>query len=75
MIFSARSLRRFSPHTLWRPSASAQTYPDRPVTMIAAFPRGGADDCVHELIFSNYKAYHWTICALPAQALCARDVV
>jgi hypothetical protein len=30
---------------------------------------------VHELIFLNCKAYRWAICALPAQALSARDVV
>ena len=25
-------------------AASAQTYPDRPITLIVAFPPGGADD-------------------------------
>ena len=32
-------------------------------------------DVVHELIFPNYKAYRWAICALAAQALPGRDVV
>jgi hypothetical protein len=32
-------------------------------------------DVVQELIFPNYKACHWAICALPAQALPARSVV
>ena len=31
-------------------SASAQTYPDRPVTMIVAFPPGGADDATARMI-------------------------
>jgi tripartite-type tricarboxylate transporter receptor subunit TctC len=75
MIFVRALAAALSPHTRWRPSALAQTYPDRPVIVIVAFPPGGADDGVHELIFSNYKAYHWAICALPAQALCARDIV
>ena len=26
--------------------ASAQTYPDRPITMVVAFPPGGADDAI-----------------------------
>ena len=30
--------------------ASAQTYPDRPVTMIVAFPPGGADDATARII-------------------------
>ena len=30
---------------------------------------------VHELIFPNYKACHWAICALAAQALPARNIV
>jgi len=38
------------------------------------FDREGLD-IVHELIFSNYKAYRWAICALAAQALPGRDVV
>jgi hypothetical protein len=32
-------------------------------------------DVVHELIFPNYKACHWAICALAAQALPARNIV
>jgi tripartite-type tricarboxylate transporter receptor subunit TctC len=31
-------------------SASAQTYPDRPITMIVAFPPGGADDATARMI-------------------------
>lgn len=31
-------------------SASAQTYPDRPVTMLVAFPPGGADDATARII-------------------------
>jgi len=38
------------------------------------FDREGLD-VVHELIFPNYKAHRWAICALAAQAMPARDVV
>jgi hypothetical protein len=38
------------------------------------FKREGLD-VVHELIFPNYKACHWAICALAAQALPARNIV
>jgi hypothetical protein len=38
------------------------------------FSRGGLD-VVPELIFLNYKACHWAICALAAQALPGRSVV
>jgi tripartite-type tricarboxylate transporter receptor subunit TctC len=31
-------------------AASAQTYPDRPITMIVAFPPGGADDATARII-------------------------
>ena len=31
-------------------AASAQTYPDRPVTMIVAFPPGGVDDATARII-------------------------
>src|ERR1700758_5685621 len=31
-------------------AASAQTYPDRPITMIVAFPPGGADDATARMI-------------------------
>jgi Tripartite tricarboxylate transporter family receptor len=31
-------------------AASAQTYPDRPVTMIVAFPPGGADDATARIL-------------------------
>lgn len=36
--------------TLATGAASAQTYPDRPVTMIVAFPPGGADDATARII-------------------------
>jgi tripartite-type tricarboxylate transporter receptor subunit TctC len=31
-------------------SATAQTYPDRPITMLVAFPPGGADDAIARII-------------------------
>jgi len=31
-------------------AASAQTYPNRPVTMIVAFPPGGADDATARIL-------------------------
>src|SRR5215475_8145586 len=31
-------------------TASAQTYPNRPITMLVAFPPGGADDAVARMI-------------------------
>src|SRR5215469_10283960 len=31
-------------------SAAAQTYPDRPITMLVAFPPGGADDAIARMI-------------------------
>ena len=30
--------------------ALAQTYPDRPITMMVAFPPGGADDAIARMI-------------------------
>ena len=36
--------------TLATGAASAQTYPNRPVTMIVAFPPGGADDATARII-------------------------
>jgi putative tricarboxylic transport membrane protein len=36
--------------TLTIEAASAQTYPDRPVTMIVAFPPGGADDATARIL-------------------------
>jgi putative tricarboxylic transport membrane protein len=51
MIFA----RTFAPaflavSTLWPAAASAQTYPDRPVTMIVAFAPGGVDDATARII-------------------------
>src|SRR5271167_1106563 len=36
--------------TLATGAASAQTYPDRPVTMIVAFPPGGVDDATARIL-------------------------
>jgi tripartite-type tricarboxylate transporter receptor subunit TctC len=36
-------------------AASAQTYPDRPVTMIVAFPPGGADDATARMIQDPFQ--------------------
>jgi tripartite-type tricarboxylate transporter receptor subunit TctC len=36
--------------TLWTAAASAQTYPDRPVTMIVGFAPGGVDDATARII-------------------------
>jgi tripartite-type tricarboxylate transporter receptor subunit TctC len=36
-------------------AASAQTYPDRPVTMIVAFPPGGADDATARMIQDAFQ--------------------
>lgn len=36
--------------TLATSAVSAQSYPDRPVTMIVAFPPGGADDATARFI-------------------------
>jgi tripartite-type tricarboxylate transporter receptor subunit TctC len=36
--------------TLATGAVSAQSYPDRPVTMIVAFPPGGADDATARFI-------------------------
>jgi len=35
---------------LWLGAAGAETYPDRPVTMVVAFPPGGADDATARII-------------------------
>src|ERR1700756_1266157 len=35
---------------LWASAAVALTYPDRPVTMLVAFPPGGADDATARII-------------------------
>ena len=40
----------FAAYLLATGAASAQTYPDRPVTMIVAFPPGGADDATARMI-------------------------
>ena len=49
MIF-ARALAALLATCLATGAASAQTYPDRPVTMIVAFPPGGADDATARFI-------------------------
>ena len=49
MIF-ARALAALLATCLATGGASAQTYPDRPVTMIVAFPPGGADDATARFI-------------------------
>src|SRR3974390_2215413 len=36
-------------------AASAQTYPDHPVTMIVAFPPGGADDASARMIQDAFQ--------------------
>jgi len=37
--------------SFWQPGAAlAQTYPNHPVTMIVAFPPGGADDATARII-------------------------
>jgi hypothetical protein len=53
---------------------SNSCFPAIAAIVLDLFNREGPD-VVHELIFPNYKACHWAICALPAQALSARDVV
>ncbi len=51
MIFArALAAALVSACTLATGTASAQTYPDRPVTMIVAFPPGGADDATARII-------------------------
>ncbi len=35
---------------LWANAAGAQTYPERPITMLVAFPPGGADDATARII-------------------------
>jgi hypothetical protein len=49
-------------------------FPAIAVIVLDLFNREGLD-VVHELIFPNYKAYRWAICALAAQALPARNIV
>jgi hypothetical protein len=49
-------------------------FPAIAVIVLDIFNREGLD-VVHELIFLNYKACRWAICALAAQALPGRDVV
>src|SRR5581483_6514983 len=35
--------------------ASAQTYPDRPITMLVAFPPGGADDAIARMLQDPFQ--------------------
>src|SRR6516164_4351914 len=35
---------------VWASGACAQTYPNRPITMMVAFPPGGADDAIARII-------------------------
>jgi tripartite-type tricarboxylate transporter receptor subunit TctC len=51
-MFFARALTAslFAACLLANGAASAQTYPDRPVTMLVAFPPGGADDAIARII-------------------------
>jgi len=46
-LFSAAIL---AVSTLWTAAASAETYPDRPVTMIVGFAPGGVDDATARII-------------------------
>jgi tripartite-type tricarboxylate transporter receptor subunit TctC len=51
MIFvRALTAALFTACTLATGAASAQTYPNRPVTMIVAFPPGGADDATARIL-------------------------
>jgi len=59
VIGAARRAERFCPglaaallitYTLVTVTASAQTYPDRPVIMIVAFPPGGAADATARIL-------------------------
>jgi len=45
----------FAAFTLTTGVASAQTYPSRPVTMIVAFPPGGADDATARMIQDPFQ--------------------
>ena len=49
-------------------------FPPIAAIVLDLFNREGLD-VVHELIFPNYKACHWAICVLAAQALPARNIV
>jgi len=49
-------------------------FPAIAAIVLDLFNREGLD-VVHELIFPNYKAYRWAICALAAQALAAPSIV
>jgi tripartite-type tricarboxylate transporter receptor subunit TctC len=50
-MMSARTLASiFAATMLAMGSAAAQTYPERPITMLVAFPPGGADDAIARII-------------------------
>jgi hypothetical protein len=49
-------------------------FPAIAAIVLDRFNREGLD-VMHGLIFQNYKAYHWAICALAAQTLPVRDIV
>ena len=40
---------------VWVTAASAQDYPNRPVTMIVAFPPGGADDATARILQEPFQ--------------------
>ena len=56
------------------PGLVSSCFPAIAAIALDFFKREGLD-VVHELIFPNYKACHWAICALAAQALPARNIV
>ena len=45
----------FAAYFLATGAAAAQTYPDRPITMLVAFPPGGADDAIARIIQDPFQ--------------------